>query len=147
MTLEKLNDIEKVVRPQVFAHLWPGVGVCFSLYQTDDAGPAQLGELFEQSEDFLMVETIIDDTRRIGPGHFAATRVMGGVEITYHTKDRLDPLFAKRRLEEAGDWFRDETIGGVRFRGFVPLSDGRVRGYQTYSATVAFEFEVPAKGL
>lgn len=145
MPLAKVNDIHVQVRTQVFANLWAGVGVCFSYYQAEDAGPAGLGDLFLQNDDFLMVEVIIDQVVKSGPGIHSPNRVFGAIELTLLSKDRLDMVGAQRRLEEAGDWFAQETIDGVRYREFIPTGDGRDRGFQSHAGTVAFEYETLTK--
>lgn len=147
MTMQRVNDIHRVVRELAFDNLWPDVGICFSLQQTDDAGPGQYGDLFHQNRDFLMVEVETDAVRKSGPGRHSPNRVWGGVTLTYHTKDRLDAVGPQYRLEEAGDWYAQQTLSGVRFREFVPTGDGRDRGFQWYSATLAFEFETQPKEL
>ena len=87
--LSKVNDIHQVMRSRLFERLWPGTGVCFDLYQTADAGPTLLGDLFHQDGDFLLVEVVIDVVRKAGPGNASPNRVWGGLEITYYSKDRL----------------------------------------------------------
>lgn len=141
MPLETVNDIHRVVRDPLFLNLWPGTGVCFGLHQPYDAGPEQMGELFSQDNPFLMVEVRIDDVRKSGPGVHTPNRVFGGLEISYHSKDRLDMIGAHNLLEQAGNWYAQKTIEGVRFREFIPTGDGRDRGFQFYSGTVVFEYE------
>lgn len=145
MPLQKVNDIHRVVRERLFANLPAGMGLCFSLYQTTDAGPDQKGELFQQDDPFLMVETRIDEVRKAGPGVHSPNRVFGALEITLQSKDRLDMIGAHHLLEQAGNWFAQETIEGVRFREFIPTGDGRDRGFQTYAGTVVFEYETQPK--
>lgn len=147
MRPESVNAIHRVAREIAFDHLWPGTGICFSLYQAEDAGPGSRGELFHQNADFLMLEVVIDDVRKSGPGVHSPNRVWGGIQLAYHTKDRLDAITPRFRLEEAGNWFSQKTLNGVRFREFVPTGDGRDRGFQWYSATIAFEFETQPKEL
>lgn len=141
MPLSKVNDIHRVVRDRLFANLWPGTGLCFSIYQPYDAGPEQLGELFSQGAHFLSVEVRIDEVVKAGPGIHSPNRVFGALEISYHSKDRLDMIGAHNLLEQAGNWYAQQTIDGVRFREFVPTGDGRDRGFQFYSGTVVFEYE------
>lgn len=143
--MNDIFEIHHVVRDQVLSNLWVGGRVCFSLFQPDDAGPLQAGNLFNQNLDFIMVEVMIDDVRRAGPGVLSPRRVWGGLELGHYTKDRLDPLLATRTLEQVGDWFREETIGGVRFRDFLPTGEVRDRGFQVQTATLPFQFETQPK--
>lgn len=143
--MQKVAEIHGLVRSVVFDHLPAGQGICFSLYRPEDAGPLQLGDLFHQDADFMMVEVRIDEVQKSGPGIHSPNRVFGGLEITFHTKDRFDEVGAQQTLEAAGNWFAQETIDGVRFREFVPTGDGRDRGFMMYSGTVVFEFETQPK--
>lgn len=143
MPLANVNDIHRVVREKAFEMLPAGTGLCFSLYQPFDAGPEQLGELFDQNNNFLMIEVRIDDVVKSGPGKYTLNRVFGALEIAYHSKDRLDMIGAHHLLETTGKWYAQKTIDGVRFREFVPTGDGGDRGFQVYSCTVIFDFETP----
>lgn len=146
--MQNVNDIHQVVRERLFARLPAGLGVCFSYFQTQDAGPAQLGELFHQDADFLLFEVVIDSVRRAGPGKHTHKKVRGGIELSLHTKDQLDLVGLEKRLEDAGNWFAEETIGGVRFREFFPTGlVGRDRGFQYSGGTVPFEFETQPKHM
>lgn len=141
MRPKKVSDIRRMVRDRLFANLWPGTGLCFSLYKTKDAGPNQLGELFHQDQPFLMVEVRIDDVTSASPGSHTPRRVLGALEITYHSKSSLDATGAHHLLEQSGNWFAQDTIEGVRFREFIPTGTGRDQGFQFYSGTIVFEYK------
>lgn len=137
----RVNDVHKLVRDVVFDNLGGDMGLCFSPYQTTDAGPRGLGNLFHQDDPFLMVEVRVDDVEKIGPGVHTLNRVHGALEITYHTKDMLDDIGASQYLEDVGNWFAQKTIDGIVYREYIPTGDGRDRGFQTYAGTVVFQFE------
>lgn len=141
MPLAKVNDIHRVVREILFAEMWADVGLCFSLFQVDDASANLRGNLFQQDLDFLMCEVVIDVVRKAGPGIHSPNRVWGGLELVYFTKEHLDLLAAHQRVEQSGGWFAQKTLGGVRFRECTPTTDGSLRGFYSASATVAFEYE------
>lgn len=144
--MEKISGIHRLSKTVVLENLDATLGVCFNLTQTMDASPKKAGDLFKQDEDFIMVETIIDDVMKTGPGIYTPNRVIGGIEITLHTKNSLNPDDYQSKLEDIGMWFAQKTIEGVRFREFVPTGDGRDGGFNTFSSSIAFQFETPAQG-
>jgi hypothetical protein len=148
MPLDRVNDIHSVVRGVLFDNLWSEAGLCFSIFQVEDASAHLRGNLFQQDHPFLMCEVVIDIVRKAGPGIHSPNRVWGGLELTYYAKERLDLLASHRLVEEAGDWFAQKTLGGVRFRECIPTSEGSLRGFHAAAATVAFEYETkPTEGI
>ena len=143
--MENVNDIHRVVRTEIFA-LMPAEGrICFSYLVPEDAGPAGLGDLFEQDLDFLMVEVNIDKVRRAGPSVVSPRRAWGHLELALHSKDRLNTYILATRLEAIADHFREETLQGVRFRDFTPSGDIRDRGFSAATGVIPFDFETRAK--
>lgn len=142
--MKNLVEVEHVVRDLLFADL-PIERICFSYFVPEDAGPTMAGDLFEQNKDFLLVEVDTAQVGRVGPGRFTQRRAYGGVDLVYYTKERLDPLGAKTRLENIADRFQEETLNGVRFRSYTPTGEMRDRGFSAYSGTIAFSFDTSAK--
>lgn len=140
-----LNSVYRAIRQIVFDNRGVDDSFCFDLGESTDASSNQRGDLFEQNGDFYLVEVEIDQVTKAGPGTSSPRRVYGGVDIRFFTKDRLDDLGAKAKLEAIGDWFGSQTTHGIRFREFYPAGDGRLIGFQEYSATVPFECEIEPK--
>lgn len=120
--------------------------VVYKLGETDDAGPAGRGDLSRQNKPWFVLDTVIDDVARAGPGQTSPVRVWGGIDMVYLTKDWLDDLGSAGRLEEAGSWLAGRTIDGIRFREFRPTTTGRMFGFNSYAGTIALEFEIKPTG-
>lgn len=142
--MRNLVEVKHMIRDQLFDDL-PLPRICFSYFIPEDAGPGMLGDLFEQDKDFLLVEVDIASVGRAGPGRFTQRRAYGSLDLTYYTKDRLDPLGAEKTLEDIADKFQEETVGGVRFKSFTPTGEMRDRGFSAYSGSVPFSFDTQAK--
>lgn len=143
--MDNVNDIHRVVRGELFS-LMPQAGrICFGYDTPEDAGPNDLGDLFQQDQPFLMVEVVIDKVRRAGPGRHSPRRVRGNVALSNYSKDRLNTFTLATELESVADHFREETIGGVRFRDFTPTGEIRDRGFTASTGVIPFDFETRAK--
>lgn len=143
--MDNVNDIHKVVRGEIFSLMPEDGRVCFGYLTPEDAGPAGLGDLFEQDLDFLMVELTFEQVQRAGPGIHSPRRVRGFIEMTLHSKDRLNTYMLATRLETIADHFREQTIKGVRFRDFTPSGEVRDRGFTASTGVIPFDFETRAK--
>ena len=143
--MDNVNDIHKVVRGEIFSLMPEDGRVCFGYLTPEDAGPAGLGDLFEQNLDFLMVELTVDQVRRSGPGMHSPRRVWGSVELSLFSKDRMNTYVLATRLETIADHFREQTIKGVRFRDFTPSGEIRDRGFTASTGMIPFDFETRAK--
>lgn len=143
--MNNINEIHRVVREELFGIMPTEGRMCFSYLNPEDAGPATLGDLFEQDLDFLMAEVMIERVERAGPSIYSPRRVWGSIEFGYHTKDRLDPYRVMVGLEGVADHFREETLQGVRFRDFVPTGEVRDRGFTVTTGVIPFDFETRAK--
>lgn len=143
--MNNLHEVHPVIRGRLLEVPMLVERICFSLYQPYDAGPNLAGDLFEQDADFIMAEIDLPEVVRRGPGQHALRRAFGALDLTYYTKDVLDPYSAMVKLEEIADLFREETIGGVRFRNFTPTGEMRDRGFSAHTGTIAFDFDTSAK--
>lgn len=143
--MEKITDVHRLVHKTVRTNLGAEEHLCFNYDHAQDVLHPKTTDLFKQDKDFYFVEVLIDSVQKAGPGVYTRNRVFGGIEITLYAKP-WEPLSAMDRLEQVGRWFSQKTIEGVRFREFTPTGDGRDSGFNSYSATLAFEFETPAQG-
>lgn len=140
--LESLADFEVAVRDRVFD--MAGTGYRFSFEATDaiDASDNDAGALFDQNEDFWLFEADIDDTGRAGPGASSPRRAWGSLSLTLFTKAPVNKVPALRELETVAGWFRDQTVGGIRFRSFLPVQPARIQGFTAYSGVITCAFEL-----
>lgn len=136
------TSVFRAVRQIIFDNATPEHAFCFSLDNTVDAGPQQLGELFEQASDFFMAEIEVETVTKAGPGTTTPRRMFAGLDLHFMTKDRMDDLGARDKLEEIAGWFASQTIDGIRFREYAPTGDGELIGFVRYSATIPFECEL-----
>lgn len=143
--MENVNDIHRVVRSVLSSTLPVEGRICFSYLTPEDAGPAGLGDLFEQDLDFLMVEVNIDRVQRAGPSVVSPRRVWGHLELALHSKSIRDLDILATQLEAVADHFRETTLQGVRFRNFTPSGDIRDRGFTASTGVIPFDFETRAK--
>lgn len=131
------------IRRIIHGNLTATDSLTYSMGETDDAGPAGRGDLSKQNEPWYVIETVIDDKQKAGPGVFSPRRVWGGLDVTYLTKDRLDDIGSFSKMEQVGSWFEGRTINGIRFREFTPTTtNGRIFGFNSYAGTIALEFEL-----
>lgn len=143
--MDNVNDIHRVVRGELFTLMPMNGRICFGYETPEDAGPADLGDLFEQDLNFLMVEVNIDRVQRAGPGRHSPRRVWGHIEMAAHSKDRLNTYILASSLEQVADHFREETLRGVRFRDYTPTGEIRDRGFTASTGIIPFDFETRAK--
>lgn len=143
--MDNVNDIHRVVRTELFSLMPEDGRICFSYLVPEDAGPANLGDLFKQDLDFLMVEIELSPVRRAGPGQGSPRRVAGAIHFSLMSKDRMNTYGLAARLESIADHFREETLQGVRFRNFTPTGEMRDRGFTASTGVLPFDFETRAK--
>lgn len=142
--LESFADFEREVRGIIFSNATPEHRFCFGLEATEDASANNVGPLFNQNEDFLMFELFVDEVRRAGPGITSPRRAWATLTIGLMTKSTEDAIGYLDKLEQVAAWFADQTIGGIRFRQFVPRGSSAVMGFNSYDCTINCDFELKA---
>lgn len=137
--------VERGIRKMLFDNIRPNDAFCFSLDTPIDASVNQLGDLFEQNDDFFILEVETDGVVPAGASKLSPRIMSGGIEIRYLSKNRMDDLGAKARLEEIGEWFAQQTVGGIHFYEYFHSGYGRLLGFQRYTGTIPFDCEIQPK--
>lgn len=127
---------------QKFEQELPGALFTFSLDEALDASVADCGVLLEQDEDFWLFELHIERGRRAGPSAVAPRRYTGELDLAFFTKAPRDMVKYTGMLEAVANWLQDQTINGIRFRTFIPVSPVAIHGFTSYSGVINFEFEI-----
>lgn len=140
--VEALADIRDVV----FANAPANMRFAFDFVYAEDVSDHQAGSLFDQDEDFYLFEAEVDTVRRAGPSRVSPTRYWGSLSISVNTKVFGREIPYLQALETISSWFAEKTIGDIRFRTFTPMSTSRVRGFDSYSGVLSFDFETAPKG-
>lgn len=140
--LQSMTDSLAFIREIVFEQVAPGTRFAFSFTDDADVGDLQAGPLFDQNEEFFLFEAEIADIKRAGASAVSPTRCRGELVVSLLTKDSMREIPNKRRLEEVSNWFAEQTIRGIRFRTFTPLSTTKVMGFTSYSGVLNFDFDI-----
>lgn len=140
--LQSMTDSLAIIRDIVFERAAPGTRFAFSFTDDQDAGDLQTGPLFDQNEEFFLFEAELVGTRRAGVSAVSPTRCWGELVVSLLTKDSMREIPNKRRLEGVSNWFAEQTIRGIRFRTFTPLSTAKVMGFTSYSGVLNFDFDI-----
>jgi hypothetical protein len=45
-------------------------------------------------------------------------------------------------MEAVANWFQDQTISGIRFRGYLPTPAIPLHGFTAYNGVINLEFEI-----
>ena len=113
----------------------------FSMAEPFDASNSNSGNLFEQDDDFFIIESESDSVLRAGPSLLSPNRCFGTVYVSLFTKKQLSTLACQQKLEQFCSVFSDKIIEGVRFRAFSPLLTIKLLGFTRYSGSIQFSFE------
>lgn len=140
--LSSFADFDRSVRDIVFENAPPDLKFCFSLATPIDVSANQAGDLFNQNEDFLLVETQIQGVRRAGVSWDAPRRIYADLTLSWVTKDVANDLEKLDALEEISRWFSEQTINGVRYRQLIPLGGFPLMGFMSYDGTLNCDFEL-----
>lgn len=140
--LSTFADFQALIRDVVFSNAPAEMRFCFGLVNTEDASQNQAGDLFTQNGEFFIFEAETDRVGRAGPGHLSPRRVWATLSVTLASKETHDELELLRRLERVAGWFGDGTIGGVRFRQFVPLGSSSLMGFLAHDGVIGCDFEM-----
>lgn len=114
----------------------------FDLEEGIDASPEGVGAVFDQNENFWLLQFNIATGGRAGPGVVSPRRYWGELDLSVFVKGPRDRIRYTGMLENLAGWFRDQTIEGIRFRTFIPTPPAAIRGFTSYNGVINFEFEI-----
>lgn len=136
----ELFDLDKAIIDKVVDK---AVGIRYTIdpLEAMDMSGLGSGPLYDQNNDFLTFEYVIINSFRVGPTKVSPTRYQGDLIITYNTKQPYQPNNGKI-LEQAANWFHEQTVDGIRFRTFTPYPVGKERGFTSYAGVIPFDFEL-----
>lgn len=124
------------------AAAYPDALFTFDLEEGVDACPRSVGAVFDQDEDFWLLQFNIETGNRAGPGTASPHRYWGELDIALFVKGPRDKIRYTGMLENLADAFHSRTIEGIRFRTFIPTPPAPVRGFTSYNGVINFEFEI-----
>lgn len=106
-----------------------------------DSSKSSKGDLLKQNDPFLIVDIVPGRSQRVGPSKVSPTRYFYTLYLTYMTKGNNHVKDAKL-LEQIGEWFREQTVDGIRFRTFTPYPIGNDQGFTYFQCMIPFDFEL-----
>lgn len=106
-----------------------------------DSSESAKGNLLAQNDPFLIVDIVPGTSKRVGPSKVSPTRYWYTLYLTYMTK-KINHVKDAKLLEEIGEWFREQTVDGIRFRTFTPYPIGNDQGFTYFQCMIPFDFEL-----
>lgn len=145
-------DAEKIIRNVVIDQLGfesterVAVGLPNNLKYTFDTETYEsfygdAPDLYKQNYPFLVIESEILNSARIGPAKETATRYWCDLHITFLTKDD-DRITSLEVMEQVATWFQEQTLEGVRFRTYTPYPTRKDNGFTAYPGVISYDFEI-----
>lgn len=142
MTFTYVADALSAIRKIAIDNAAPTLRYAFDFTEDTDVGDTAAGPLFKQDQDFLLLETEVEQSERAGPSVASPLRYYGSLYVSAMTKTSGKDLTHLRNLEDFSAWYADKTIRGIRFRTFTPTGNPRLMGFTAYTGVINFDFEI-----
>lgn len=142
MTFTYVADALSAIRKIAIDNAAPTLRYAFDFTEDTDVGDTAAGPLFKQDQDFLLLETEVEQSERAGPSVASPLRYYGSLYVSVLSKSSGKDLTHLRNLEDFSAWYADKTIRGIRFRTFTPTGNPRLLGFTAYTGVINFDFEI-----
>lgn len=142
MTFTYVADALSTIRKIAIDNAAPTLRYAFDFTEDTDVGDTAAGPLFKQDQDFLLLETEVEQSERAGPSVASPLRYYGSLYVSVLSKSSGKDLTHLRNLEDFSAWYADKTIRGIRFRTFTPTGNPRLLGFTAYTGVINFDFEI-----